>query len=136
MNDTQIYTQILGISKPRKFMSVDVSLADSQVEVHVKHNGSKLRCLQFNKVCPGYDNHPRRWRHLDTCQPKTVLVADVLGVECSEHGVVTVSVPWAESANVFTALFEALEIEWLKEASIRAVAGQFRLSWNAVDGIM
>ena len=90
MSDTQLYTQILGISKPWKIMSVDVSLADEQVEVHVKHNGSKLRCPQCNKVCPGYDRRQRRWRYSDTCQLKTVLVvAYVPRVQCSEHGVVT-----------------------------------------------
>lgn len=136
MNDTQLYTQILGISKPWKITSVDVSLTEGQVEVHVKHNDSKLRCPQCNKVCPGYDRRQRRWRHLDTCQLKTLLVADVPRVQCSEHGVVTVSVPWAEPGSGFTALFEALVIDWLKEASISAVARQLRLSWNAVDGIM
>ncbi|MEO8778041.1 MAG: helix-turn-helix domain-containing protein [Rhodanobacter sp.] len=44
--------------------------------------------------------------------------------------------PWAESGSGFTALFEALVIDWLKEASIAAVARQLKLSWNAVDGIM
>lgn len=136
MNDTQLYTQILGISKPWKITSVDVSLADEEVEVHVKHNGSKLRCPQCNKVCPGYDHRQRRWRHLDTCQLKTLLVAEVPRVQCPEHGVVTVSVPWAESGSGFTALFEALVIDWLREASISAVAKRMRLSWNAVDGIM
>lgn len=136
MKDTQLYTQILGISPPWKVTSVDVSLADDEVEVHVKHNGSKLHCPQCNKACPGYDHRQRRWRHLDTCQLKTLLVADVPRVECPEHGVVTVAVPWAEAGSGFTALFEALVIDWLREASISAVAKRLRLSWNAVDGIM
>jgi len=50
--------------------------------------------------------------------------------------VVTVSVPWAEPGSGFTALFEALVINWLKAASISAVSDRLRLSWNAVDGIM
>ena len=33
-------------------------------------------------------------------------------------------------------MFEARVIDWLKEASISAVARRFKLSWNAVDGIM
>ena len=36
----------------------------------------------------------------------------------------------------FTALFEALVIDWLKEASTSAVARLMGLSWNAIDGIM
>lgn len=55
---------------------------------------------------------------------------------CSEHGVVTVAVPWAEPGSGFTALFEALVIDWLKEASVQAVSRRIGLSWNAIDGIM
>ena len=67
---------------------------------------------------------------------KTLLVADVPRVQCSEHGVVTVSVPWAEPGSGFTMLFEALVINWLKAASTSAVSDRLRVSWNAVDGIM
>uniref|UniRef100_UPI003AF8C5AA hypothetical protein n=1 Tax=Thiolapillus sp. TaxID=2017437 RepID=UPI003AF8C5AA len=41
-------------------------------------------------------------------------VADVPRVKCKEHGVVTVSVPWAEPGSGFTAMFEALVIDWLQ----------------------
>ena len=46
---------------------------------------------------------------------------------------IQVAVPWAESR--FTALFEALVIDWLHEASFSAVARQLDLSWAEVDGI-
>ncbi|MGB1062086.1 MAG: ISL3 family transposase [Ketobacter sp.] len=136
MKDTQLYSQILGIEKPWRVMDVRVTLADDEVEVRVEHVGGKLACPKCGKACGGYDKRQRRWRHLDTCQLKTLLVADVPRVECSEHGVVTVSVPWAEPGSGFTALFEALVIDWLKEASTSAVSERLRLSWNAVDGIM
>ena len=86
--------------------------------------------------CSGYDRRRRQWRHLDTCQFRTILVADVPRVECSEHGVVTVAVPCSEPGSGFTALFEALVIDWLGEASIAAVSRRLGLSWNAIDGIM
>lgn len=136
MKDTQLYSQILGIQKPWKVSSVNVSLADDEVEVEVNYAGGKLSCPKCGAACPGYDRRPRRWRHLDTCQLKTLLVADVPRVECPEHGVVTVDVPWAEPGSGFTALFEALVIDWLKTAAVSAVAERLRLSWNAVDGIM
>ena len=136
MKDTQLYSQILGIQKPWKVASVNVVLADDEVEVHVHYAGNKLSCPKCGKACPGYDKRRRRWRHLDTCQLKTLLVTDVPRVECQEHGVVTVEVPWAEPGSGFTALFEALVIDWLKTAAVSAVAERLRLSWNAVDGIM
>jgi transposase len=85
---------------------------------------------------PGYDTRRRRWRHLDTCQFHTFVEAHVPRVACPEHGVLSVTVPWAEPGSGFTALFEALVIDWLGEASISAVARQLRLSWGAVDRIM
>lgn len=110
MKDTQLYSQILGIQKPWKVTSVNVSLADDAVEVQVQHGGSELKCPKCGQVCSGYDKRSRRWRHLDTCQLKTLLVADVPRVDCKEHGVVTVEVPWAEPGSGFTALFQALVI--------------------------
>jgi len=44
--------------------------------------------------------------------------------------------PWAEANSSFTALFEALVISWLKEASVAAVAERMELLWDQVDGIM
>ncbi len=43
--------------------------------------------------------------------------------------------PWAEPGSCYTALFEALVIDWLKEATTKAVAQQMKLSWTAIDGI-
>ncbi len=57
-------------------------------------------------------------------------------MKCEEHGVVTVSVPSAESGSGFTAMFEVLVIDWLKEASTLGVSRLMNLSWNAIDGIM
>jgi transposase len=47
-----------------------------------------------------------------------------------------VKLPWAESSSRFTALFEALAIEWLKQASQKAVAGQLGLSWDEIHAMM
>ena len=44
--------------------------------------------------------------------------------------------PWAEPSSRFTALFEALAIEWLKAASQKAVAGLLNLSWDEIHGVM
>ncbi len=49
---------------------------------------------------------------------------------------VTIQVPWSEGSSRYTALFEAEVIAWLKEASVKAVAGRMRLSWNAVEPML
>lgn len=137
MKDKQLYQQILGIELPWRVTAVDVAVDEGEVRVCVEaKSGTRHECPQCGKQCAGYDRRVRRWRHLDTCQLRTILIADVPRVECPEHGVVMVKVPWAEPGAGFTALFEALVISWLKETSIAAVARQLRLSWNAIDGIM
>jgi len=137
MRDTDLYTQILGIKAPWQVSSVEVEMAKGEVTVHVEREaGAKLCCPTCGEQAPGYDSRTRRWRHLDTCQCKTILVADVPRVKCPKHGVVTTSVPWAEPGSGFTTMFEALAIDWLKEASTSAVSRLMGLSWNAIDRIM
>lgn len=48
----------------------------------------------------------------------------------------TVNVPWADPDSGFTALFESLVIDWVKEARTQAVSRQLNLNWNAIDGMM
>lgn len=137
MRDKELYARILGIESPWEVSSVELALSEGEVVVHVEQEeGATQCCPTCGEVSPGYDSRTRRWRHLDTCQYKTILVADVPRVKCEEHGVVTVSVPWAESGSGFTAMFEALVIDWLQEASTSAVSRVMNLSWNAIDGIM
>ncbi|NKC11417.1 MAG: hypothetical protein GKR94_04185 [Gammaproteobacteria bacterium] len=109
------------------------SLWDSSV---IEHTGKKgCQCRVCAKPCPGYDHIIQKWRHLDTCQFQTILVARVPRVQCPEHKVLAIDVPWAESDSRYTALFEAWVIDWLKEATTKAVARPMKLSWNAIDGI-
>ena len=135
MRDRDLYAQILGITSPWHVSDVRLDMPAGTVEVVVEHRGQAC-CPQCGTACPGYDTRLRRWRHLDTCQLQTVLVADVPRVECPEHGVVQASTPWSEPGSRFTALFERVVIDWLKEASFSAVARRLGLTWDEVDGIM
>ncbi len=115
----------------------DVQLDDSKmtVSVAIEFRGEPC-CPKCGKSCAGYDSRVRTWRHLDSCQYKTLLVASIPRVQCQEHGVVQLETPWAQDSSRFTALFERVVIEWLKEANFSAVARRMKLSWDEVDGIM
>jgi transposase len=137
MRDTDLYARILGLQSPWTVAGVELRRDDGEVHVQVVPDpGAAWVCPHCGRASPGYDSRPRQWRHLDTCQYKTVLQAQVPRVRCAEHGVVMVAVPWAEPGSGYTALFEALVLDWLKEASTQAVARLMRLSWHAIDGIM
>lgn len=136
MRDTDLYSKILGIPQPWSVADVELDTAEQQVIVHVRLDGkAPLRCPHCNKQSPRYDRRERTWRHLDTMQFRTILSAEIPRVECPEHGVVQIHVPWAEPGSGFTALFEALVIDWLHVADISAVARMLTMSWDAVDGI-
>jgi transposase len=137
MRDKELYSKILGIQTPWTVTDIELNLKAGEVKVTVEQeDGAEQTCPKCGTVCPGYDQRQRQWRHLDTCQLKTILVAELPRVQCAEHGVISVHVPWAEPGSGFTALYEALVIDWLKEASIQAVSRQLSLSWNAIDGVM
>lgn len=136
MRDRDLYAKILGIESPWRVVDVDLDTGEGRVEVHVAHGGGGLQCPDCCSPAPGYDVRERRWRHLDTCQYQTILVAKVPRVECGDHGVRQVGVPWAEPGSRFTALFEAVVIDWLQETSASAVGRQLGLTWEQVDGVM
>jgi transposase len=137
MRDRDLYAQILGLTSPWRVVDVDLDNTGEEVRVHVEHDPEHpLCCPECGRASPGYDTRRRRWRHLDTCQYRTILIADVPRVHCPEHGVKQARVPWAEPGSSFTALYESLVIDWLKEASIAAVARRMGLSWDEVDGVM
>ena len=138
MQDRQVFEQILGITSPWFVSQVELALKEGEVRVALEHRPDAMwHCPDCGQVCPLHDHQEeRRWRHLDTCQYRTVMSVSLPRTNCAQHGVKVVRVPWAEPLSRFTMLFEGLVIAWLGEASQSAVAEQFVLSWDEVHGIM
>ena len=136
MKDTQLYAQILGIVDPWSVDSVELLLKEQKVTIKLTFNeGHQFVCPECSKEAPRYDKVHRQWRHLDTCQFETTIEADIPRVNCTEHGVHQVSVPWSGSGTRYTLLFECIVISWLQKTTISAVAEQLNLDWDAVHGI-
>lgn len=137
MQDRDLYAQILGISEPWRVERVELKVSEGEVHVHLAHEeGLSWRCPECGKDCALYDHQPeRRWRHLDTCQYRTILHAEPPRTNCPEHGARNVKLPWAEPSSRFTTMFERLAIDWMKAASQKAVGDQLHLSWDEVHAI-
>lgn len=136
MRDTKLYATILGIQRPWTVSAVAVDPAAETVTVRIEYEaGAAVPCPECDAACPRHDHRDRRWRHLDTCQYRTILQVAVPRSRCAAHGVRHIHVPWGEPGSSFTALFEAVVIDWLLEASVAAVARQLQLTWDQVDGI-
>lgn len=139
MRDTELYQQILGIHTPWKVERVELVIAHKRVDVHLTHKpGATWACPTCGKTMPLYDHSDQRsWRHLDTCQLQTFLHASVPRVECAEHGVGQVSVPWALPHGRFTALFERWIIDVLHETgTVSGAVALLGITWDEGWGVM
>lgn len=133
MHDTELYRHILGLDTPWSVSRVELDLEQGEVRVYVDHpRGTKFCCPDCQQELPCYDHaEERRWRHLDSCQFKTILVARPPRVQCPEHGVKTASVPWAEKSSRFTILFERFAIDLLLATqTVKGAMGILRTSWD------
>ena len=136
MDDKTLYAQLLGLMAPWGVEKVELKLSEGEVHVWVALPAPELWvCPDCLERAPIHDHRERVWRHLDTFQYKTLLHARVPRLDCPTHGTKQIRVPWAEDSSRFTALFECLAIDWMKQASISAVAEQLRLSWDEAAGI-
>lgn len=137
MRDTDLYELLLGIITPWTVERVSVDVTVKQVDVFVVHLESTWECPDCRRSCPLYDHSEERsWRHLDSCQFRTILHAKPPRVSCEEHGVRQVRLPWAEPKSRFAAFFEGLVINVAMEATVKGVATILGMTWDEVWGVM
>jgi len=135
---TSHYQQLLGLPDPWKVSDVKLSLTGMQIEIRLVYEGKLVRCPVCSNGCSIYDQAPeQRWKHLDTMQFETILIASLPRCNCKECGVKTVSVPWANKHSRFTLLFEGFAVELLQHcSSIQAASKLLKLNWHATNEIM
>jgi transposase len=139
MRDIDLYRQVLGLDKPWAVGRVDLDVAGKRVDIWVEHeSGTVWSCPQCGRELSCRDHAEERvWRHLDTCQFQTHLHARIPRVDCPEHGVVQVRVPWAEARSRFTLLMERLVIDVLTQcATVSGACRLLGLSWDEAWGVM
>ncbi len=135
MKDIQLYQQILGLVEPWRVESVSLKPKEGEIEVRVGFAETIWGCPQCSQRMHIHDYEERRWRHLDSCQFKTMIISRVPVVRCPTHGAQAVAVSWAEKYSRFSRLFERLAIDVMLECSIKGACEILRLSWDEADGI-
>jgi transposase len=139
MYDTSLYSKLLNLEHPWFVEKVELKLEDRTVEICLKHlKDIKWPCPICGKEFSCYDHTPERsWRHLDTCQCKTIIYACPPRIKCPEHGVKQVNLPWAESHSRLTILMERLAIDILNECiTISGAQKLLGMSWDEIFGVM
>ena len=132
------YQQLLGFPAVWKVDDVKLSVSGLKIEVHLKYTGNDVVCPECGVDASIYDKAPeQRWRHLDTMQFETILIARIPRCQCEKCGVKTISVPWAAPYSRFTLMFEGFAVSLLQHCStITAAANILKIDWHAVDQIM
>jgi transposase len=135
MRDVELYKTILGLTPPWTVVDVTLDVKGQHVTVRVHAGDGPFPCPACHATVPGYDQKPRRWRHLDTCQFTTWIEAEVPRIECPTHGVKQLPIPWAEPGSQFTVLFERFAIDLLRECSVQGGADLLQITWDEAGGI-
>ncbi len=135
MKDIELYQEILGLKSPWKVHGVEMKPKEQAIYIDVACTNKDWVCPECEKRCHIHAYEERQWRHLDSCQFKTILRAKVPRVKCSEHGTQTVRVPWAEPKSRFTLMFERFAIDVLLSTSIKEASQLLQISWDQADGI-
>ena len=130
------YGLLLGVKSPWGVSGVKLDMAGKRVEIGLEYGqGHGVSCPECGKECTIADHAPERtWRHLDTMQFETLIRARVPRSRCQEHGVKTISVPWAEPGSRFTLLFERFALDVILACrSLTQVCDLLGLDWDAVQ---
>jgi transposase len=132
------YALLLGLVSPWMVRNVELDVERATLDIFVaEHEGAVFPCPECAAPSPLHDHAPeRRWRHLDTMQCTTEIVARLPRIFCSVHGVLTATVPWAGAHSRWTLLFESFAIRVLQGASnITRALALLGIGWEQMQGI-
>jgi transposase len=75
MFDTEVYQQSLVLNAPGKVTDVRLDVVSTEIHANVEHpEGCRWMCPQYSRELACYGHAPeRQWRHLDTCQFRTLV---------------------------------------------------------------
>jgi len=133
------YQRLLGLEDPWTVTALVENIAERRIDLQLTHPpATRFACPHCGQECPVHDHAPeRRWRHLDALKFRTFLTTRPPRIRCPEHGVVSVSLPWADFSSRWTLDLEFKVIETLQAcSSLQAAAGLLNLSWSTLQAIM
>lgn len=132
MQDQEFFTKVLGLEEPWLVKDVKLNLP-TQVEVTLEcRPGHEWTAADGSRLhVHGWE--VRRWRHLDTMQLETVLIARVPRLLDPQSGrTETPVLPWAKKGARWTALFEAWAVRLLEAVpNVSRAAALLRLDWHS-----
>jgi len=133
VEDLDLFTMFgaaLGLALPWQVTSVQFNKWLGVLDIGLDFpRGSRFSCPHegcANAACPVHDTMEKRWRHLDFFEHQAFLTARVPRVDCTEHGVHLIAVPWARPGSGFTLLMEVAMLTFAKQMPIAPLAEMAR----------
>ena len=125
-SSTALFSMALGLTEPWTVARGEFSAESQQLDLWLDFpSGSTFECPECKRPgCKVHDTTERTWRHLDFFQHRTLLHARQPRVSCPEHGVKTVTPPWARPGSGFTLLMEAFIMLLLQNGMTPTEAGR------------
>jgi transposase len=138
VDDTELYTKLLGITPPWRVTRVTVDMAAERIDVWVEEApGTKFHCAGCGAPRAVYDHTAEQvWQHLDTCQCRTYVHARLPRTTCPVDGVRQIVGPWAEPRSPFTRQYEGRLLACCRECDITGVSRLTGASWDTLWGVL
>lgn len=138
MEIKEFYTQSLGVRDPWRVAEVAILEETKSVEVRVECDPATAWAdPDTGEQATIHGWRERRWRHLDTCEFATWVVAKVPRIKLSSGKVVTARVPWAEDYGRFTSSMERRLILVLRLCPAVSRAAEIaRITRYEAEGVM
>jgi transposase len=133
MQDQEFFEKVLGLETPWQVKTVKLDLEGTRVAVVLECRPDHVWTSTDGRRLHVHDWEERRWRHLDTMQLETELIARVPRLLDPQTGCTEVAVvPWAKKGARWTALFEAWAVQLLQAVSnVSRAADLLRLDWHS-----
>jgi len=125
METKDVFTLGLGLSAPWKLAEHRLDTEKRPNELHLEvtaDRGALFACPECGRACKAHDFASFTWQHLNFFQHHCFITARVPRIECPDHGVKRVTVPWARPGSRFTQLFEQAALVLVREMPVLAAA--------------
>ena len=140
MDGNEILLLGLGIRSPWQLVDQHMDVDKQPQELHLQvssERGTKYACPVCGRQCSAHDFQEKTWRHLNFFQHHCYIHASVPRVNCPEHGVKLLEVPWARKGSAFTLLFEQAALALVREMPVNAAARIIEITdkrlWRIVE---
>jgi len=133
MNESEFFERVLGLSEPWSVKEVKLDLAVTQVQITVECCSGETWTGPDGSRRHIHGWEERRWRHLDTMQLETVIIAKVPRLLDPQTGSTEMApVPWAQKGARWTVLFEAWAVRLFEAVpNVSKAADLLRLDWHS-----